>query len=576
MALRAERARISPGLALLLIPAAIVSIIVVGLLAFVLVLSVSRMDEGVLAGFAGVANFANLFSNPGALHTALNTAGFAAISLAVSFAFGVPLAWLAERTTLPGRNAIWTAMISMLIIPGFLTGMGWLFIAHPKVGMLNLALESWLHLSGPPFAINTIWGMGFIQGLGLASLTFVLVAPSLRAMDPQLEEAARMSGATNWRTLRKVTLPLISPALLASAIYVSIVAIGAFDVPAVVGLSARVYTFSTYMYALAFPPAGFPDYGIIAAGGAIVIVFALVMTGIYARLLRRARNFQVVSGKAYRPRLTELGRWNVAAWAFVGLFILLALVAPLGIAVLNAFLPYTMPVSADMFSHLSLVNFQSIPWQMLGSGALHSLEILIVVPIAVIMLSTAISWIVLRTTLPGRLQLDSIAFLPHAVPGVLFGIGASLFALFVLRKTVPIYGTIALVMIVYTIGWLSFGTRMVNASLIQIHADLVEAAQVAGGNGLMIMREIIVPLLRPALSGTWIYVALLCLRELTLATFVTTPKNLTLPMVAWFLWNNGSLNQGAAVALIVVAIVAPFVWVYIRFGRAAEQVSRSA
>ena len=576
MASRAERAHISPGLVLPLIAAGIVSIIIAGLLAFVLVLSLSRMDEGVVAGFAGLANFADLFSNPGALHTVLNTAGFAAIALVVSFAFGVPLAWLAERTTLPGRNAIWTAMVSMLIIPGFLTAMGWLFIAHPKVGLLNLALESWLHLPGPPIAINTIWGMGFIQGLGLASLTFVLVAPSLRAMDPQLEEAARMNGATNWYMLRRVTLPLISPALLASAIYVSIVAIGAFDVPAVIGLSARVYTFSTYMYAQAFPPAGFPDYGIIAAGGAIMIVFALVMTGFYARILRRARNFQVVSGKAYRPRLTELGRWNVAAWAFVGLFMLLALIAPLAVAVLNAFLPYAMPVSAEMFSHLSLVNFQSIPWQMLGSGAVHSLEILIVVPIAVIVLSSAISWIVLRTTLPGRLQLDSIVFLPHAVPGVLFGIGASLFALFVLRKAVPIYGTIALVMIVYTIGWLSFGTRMVNASLIQISTELVEAGKIAGGNGLMILRFIVFPLLRPALSGLWIYVALLCLRELTLASFVTTPKNLTLPMVAWFLWNSGSLNQGAAVAVLIVAVVAPFVWLYLRFGRATEQISGSS
>jgi iron(III) transport system permease protein len=152
MASRAERARISPGLGLLLLAAAIVSIVVAGLLVFVLILSFSRMDEGVITGFAGLSNFADLFSNPGAFRTAVNTVGFAAITLVVSFAFGVPLAWLAERTTLPGRSAIWTAMISMLIVPGFLTAMGWLFIAHPKVGVLNLALMSWLHLSEAPFA----------------------------------------------------------------------------------------------------------------------------------------------------------------------------------------------------------------------------------------------------------------------------------------------------------------------------------------------------------------------------------------------------------------------------------------
>jgi iron(III) transport system permease protein len=565
----------SGGIILLLVPALVLALVVVGLLAFVIVLSLSKMDDGIIAGFAGITNFLELLSDPSAVKTAANTAIFAAITVAVSFAFGVPLAWLAERTALPARAAIWTVMLSTLIVPGFLTGMGWLFLAHPRIGVLNTALMAWFHLGAPPFVVNTIYGMGIVQGIGLASLTFVLVAPSLRAMDPSLEEAARMSGASAWFLLREVTLPLIRPALLASAMYVTIVAIGAFDIPAVIGLSARVYTFSTYMYSLAYPTNGFPDYGVIAAGGTIMIVLALVMTAVYARVLHQARRYQVIGGKGYRPRLTVLGGWNVAAWSFVGLYILLALVAPFTITLLNALLPYTLPLSSDTLSRLSLVNFQHIPWEMLARGALHSLEIVAIVPVAVVIFSVLISWIVLRTKLPGRFLLDSVAFLPHAVPGVLFGIGASLLALFVLQKFIPIYGTIALVMVVYTIGWLSFGTRMINASLIQISSELVEAGQMAGGTALAIMREIVAPLLRSAFSGLWIYVALLCLRELTLAAFVTTPKNLTLPMVAWFLWNDGSLNQGAAVAVLVVLAVLPFLFLYVRFGRGVEEVARS-
>lgn len=540
--------------ALLLVPAFIVAVIVVGLLTFVLILSLSHADRGTITGFAGLANFAALIADPSATKTVVNTVFFAAVSVLVSFLFGLPLAWLAERTALPGRRAIWTLMLTTLVMPGFMVGMGWLFLAHPR----------------------NVFGMGFVQGLPLAPLTFILVAPSLRAMDASLEEAARMSGGTAWQMLREVTMPLMRPALLASAIYVTIVAIGSFDIPAIIGLSGRVYTFSTFLYTRAFPTNGFPNYGLVAAGGAIMIVLAFLMTAIYTDVLRRARRYQVVGGKAYRPRLVELGRWKGLAWGFCGIYLTLALVAPFVMTLLNAFLPFSQGLSSGMLEHASFANFQAIPWDMLSQGAMHSFQIVAVVPFVVVVLSTVFSWIVLRTTLPGRFILDGIAFLPHAVPSVLFGIGASLFALFVLQPVLPLYGTIALVSIVYTIVWLSFGTRMINASLIQISSELVEAAAMAGATTALTMRAIVAPLLRSALSGLWIYVALLCLRELTLAAFITTPKNLTLPMVAWLLWNNSSVNQGAAVAILVVCAIVPFIVLYIRFGQGAEEVASSA
>lgn len=571
----ARRRYVPSGTVLLLVPALALAVVVVGLLGFVLLLSVSKADNGSLEGFAAFANFVNLLSDPSAVRVATNTAIFALVTVAVSFLLGVPLAWLAERTTLPGRSAIWTLMLATLVMPGFTVGMGWLFLAGPRTGVINTVLMSLFHLETAPFSVVTVYGMGIVQGLALSSLTFVLVAPSLRAMDPSLEEASRMAGGDDWRTLREVTLPLIWPALLASAMYVTIVAIGAFDIPAIIGLSGRVYTFSTFLYVRAFPTNSFPDYGLVAAGGAIMIVLALVMTWIYSNVLRRARRYAVVGGKNYRPRLKDLGRWNAAAWTFIGLYLALALVLPFLMTLLNALLPFSQTLTPEVFGQLTLANFQAIPWSMLGRGGLHSLEIVVVVPVAVVALSLLISWIVLRTRLPGRYLLDAVAFLPHAVPSVLFGIGASLFALFVLQHVLPIYGTVTLVIVVYTIAWISFGTRMINASLIQINAELVEAAQMAGATVATTVREVVAPLLRSALSGLWIYVALLCLRELTLAAFVTTPNNLTLPMVAFDLWNDGSFNQGAAVAVLVVCAVVPFLWLYIRFGRGAEEVAKS-
>jgi iron(III) transport system permease protein len=553
-----------------LIPAFVAALAILALLAFVVVLSFSKMEDGVIAGFAGSANFTALFHDPNLGKMASNTAVFAGIALIVSFLLGVPLAWLAERSDLPGRSLIWTIMLASLVIPGFLVGMGWLLLAHPRIGVLNTIFMNAFHLSLPPLPVNNVVGMGLVEGIALTSLTFVLVAPSLRTMDPSLEEAARMSGASARSLLWNVTLPLILPALVAAGMYVAIVAIGAFDIPAVIGMGSRVYTFSTFMFVHAYPADGFPDYGTIAAGGSLMIVFALAMTYAYGTVLRRARSYAVVTGKAYRPRLTELGRWKTTAWVFVGLYACAALVIPFVFTLIYALLPFAQPLTFGMFAEMSLKNFAHMPWSLVLTGALHTLELVIVVPVAVVALSFAISWIVVKTTMPGRYVLDGIAFMPHAIPGILFGIGASLAALFILQKIVPIYGSVALIGIVYTIGWLSFGTRIVNSSLIQIHTDLVEAGQMSGARMSSVVREIIVPLLRPAAFGAWIYVVLLCLREMTLAAFVSTPKNQTLPMVAWTLWNNGSINSGAAVAVIVVIALLPLLFLYFQFARRSD------
>lgn len=548
------------------VPALVAAATIVALLAFVIVLSFSKMQDGLIAGFAGLGNFTALLTDPNLPRMTGNTIEFGAISLAVSFLVGVPLAWLAERSDLPGRSFIWTVILASLVLPGFLVGMGWLLLAHPRIGVLNTFAMSAFHLSFPPLPINNVIGMGLVEGISLTGLTFVLVAPSLRTMDPALEEAARMSGASSRALVWKVTLPLIAPALIAAAMYVAIVAIGAFDIPAVIGLGSRVYTFSTFMYVHAYPADGFPDYGTIAAGGTLIILLALVMTFFYTRMLRRARAFAVITGKGYRPRLTELGRWKPAAWAFVGLYACGALVIPFVFTLIYALLPFAEPLDGSVWAHMSLGNFAEIPWNLVLTGALHTAELVVVVPVAVLALSFAISWIVTRTTAPGRFVLDGISFMPHAVPSILFGIGASLAALFVLQHVLPIYGTVALIAIVYTIGWISFGTRIVNSSLLQVHSDLIEAGSMSGAQLGKVFRDIVLPLVRPAAIGAWIYVVLLCVRELTLAAFVSTPKNLTLPMVAWFLWNNGSIHEGAAVAVIVVLALIPLVFLFLQFG----------
>ncbi len=301
-----------------------------------------------------------------------------------------------------------------------------------------------------------------------------------------------------------------------------------------------------------------------------MIVIALLLSFFYTRFLRKARKYQVVTGKAYRAKPTALGIWTVPAWLFAGFYIVLGLILPFVLTVILALLPYPQPLSVNAFDHATLDNFRHIPWQLLSRGLIHTLELAVVVPLLVVSLSVAFSWVVLRTRLRFRFVFDAIAFLPHAVPGILFAVGAMLMALFVIRRIVPIYGTVAMIMLVYVVVWLSLGTRVINSSLLQINAELEEAGQVAGAGTGVVLRRIILPLLRPATSGLWVFVVLLCLRELTLAAFVSTPQNITLPLVIWIQWTAGNLDGAAALAVILMLILAPLLFLYFRFGRGSH------
>src|SRR4029077_11002250 len=186
--------------------------------------------------------------------------------------------------------------------------MGWLFLLHPRIGLLNQLLVGTFGLSGPPLSITSILGMGWVQGLNLAPLAFIMTAAVLRSMDPTLEEAAAVHGAGALRVLSRITVRLSWPGILAAAIYIFMTAFAAFDVPAIIGWGNRIFTFTTYLYLLLNPEDSLPRYGLGAALSALAMAIAALMSWWYGAMARRSRRFAVVTGRAYRPKIVRLGR----------------------------------------------------------------------------------------------------------------------------------------------------------------------------------------------------------------------------------------------------------------------------
>jgi iron(III) transport system permease protein len=539
--------------------AAFASLIVVVLLAIVLWLSVLDGQPGDPAATYTLSYYDEIFTDPFTYNVLYNTFVFSAITLIVAMAFGVPLAWLVERTDLPLKPGVFAAMTIGLILPGFATAIGWQFLLHPRIGMVNVWLKDLFGFQEAPINIGTLFGMGWVQGLGLAAVAFVMTSVVFRSMDSALEESAHTSGANVRQTMLRVTIPLVWPGVLAAAIYIFMIGFAAFDVPAIIGLAGNIFTFSTYAYDQVKPTGQLPEYGLVSALSMVMVGLGLVLSWWYARVQNKAPRYAVITGKNYRPRTIRLGRGKWIAVAFVVVYLLLAQGLPLAVVAWTSTQPFPQPPTAHAIAQATWSHYADLPGEMLWRGVRNTAVLMVLTPIITLVVSFAFSWVVLRSRIPGRNLFDFAAFMPHAVPGIVFSMAALLMALFVLRDILPIYGTVWILVLVYVVSRIAYATRITNSALIQIHKELEEAAQISGARAGAVVRRVLVPLLKPAMIYAGIWIALLTYRELTLPVLLSSNDNLPLAVVVWNMWLSSQFGEASAVAVLMLLVMMPLV-----------------
>ena len=448
--------------------AGVASIVVLVLIALVLWMSVIDGEPGDPDLAYTTANYIETFGDPFVWRVLGNTVAFSALTLIVAMAVGAPIAWLVERTDFPAKTLVFATMTIGLLVPGFVTAIGWEFLLHPRIGMVNTALIALFHLSGPPISITNLWGMGWVQGLGLAPVAFVMTSVVLRAMDPALEDAAAVSGAHLRGALLRVTLPLAWPGLLAAGIFIFMIGFSAFDVPAIIGLAGKVYTFATYTFEQMQPAVGDPQFGEVAAFSTVTVALGLVLSWWYARMQRRAPQYAVVTGKGYRPRLLALtGSGRACAIAFVGIYLFLSQLLPVLVILWTSTVQFPQPPTMQAIATMSFANYLHLPMEMVWRGLKNTAILMVLAPVITLAIALSISWLVLRSRVPGRALFDFVAFLPLSVPSIVFSMAALVLALFVLNRVVPIYGTIWLLLLVYVVSRISYATRITNSALIR-------------------------------------------------------------------------------------------------------------
>ncbi len=497
--------------------------------------------------------------------------GFGAVL--VSTCFSLPLAWLLNRTSLPFRNTFITMMAMVVIVPGFITAMGWIMLVNDRIGLVNKAIGGLLGLETVPLTVvNNPFGIAWVLGLVLTPTMFFLISGPMRTLDPTLEEAAAVAGLNQWRTLLRVSSPLMWPATLAGMIYTFMTAISIFEVPAMLGAaSGKVPVLSTELF-YAVRPGGndLADIAYGAAGvyGTLIAVPSIVALYFYLRVLTRAKRYEVITGKAYRPRDMDLGSYQWLGLGFVLLYLSLAVVLPMTVLAWSSLLPYLMMPSFEALSKVNLSNYDDLLINLGGISVVRNTLVLMVsVSLLVLFFSFMISWLVVRAKVRLHKLMDVIAMLPHAIPGLAFafalvmlGIVASLWF-----PNLPLAGTLGIIVVANVINRLSYGTRITNAALVQVQQELEECAQLCGARNTTIMWRIIVPLVKPSLVYAGLWTAMLTFREVSMALMLSESHNRVLAINIWGLWQTGNIGIAAAGAVVMVLTMGVLMVFTLRF-----------
>lgn len=471
---------------------------------------------------------------------------FAAGATAAAVVPGTALAYLIVRTDLPARRALFVVALTPLLLPGVLYTIAWIFLASPRSGILNTLLEPVL---GPrALDVFGLGGMIAVEALHLTPLAFLLMAAGFRFLDPALEEAALASGAHPLEAFRRVTLPLVRPALSATALIVAIRSLEAFEAPALLGIPRGVWVFTSRIWrSLGEIP---PDLG--AASAYALPLVALTAAGLllHLRLWRRRQELVTVTGRGHRPSRVPLGRWRwPTTLVVVCYFAVSALLPVLALVYVSTQRLFT-PVTWESLGSATLDSYGRVLRDDLARRAVeNSLLLAVFAATAVVLLAAAASWIVVRSRLPGRRLLDLAAFLPIAVPGLVLAIGLLAFAL---RSPVPLYGTAWILLLAYVTRFLPYGMRYLSISMTQVAGELEDSARASGAGWWQTFRRVLLPLLAPGLVAAWLYVLVVATRELSASIVLYSPGNEVLSVAIWDYYTSGRFPELAALGVLMV------------------------
>jgi iron(III) transport system permease protein len=458
-------------------------------------------------------------------------------------------AYLNTRTNIPFKFLFRIISIVPMMIPHILFAVSWAILLNPSNGLINRFLRETFHIQESLFDIYSLGGMILVEGLLDLPIAYLVISPAMASFDASLEESSTVCGASNLRTLLRITLPILRPAVLSSFVLVAIRSLSSFAVPSVIGIPGRIYVLATHIYRIV--STGFSaDYGMAAAVGMSVLTAAVALIAIYRHLTSAGEKYVTISARAYRATPIDLKGTKYPLFGLVALISFVLILLPVLVLFYTSLVPYSMVPSMKA---LKAMNWKHWIMVLKDPVSLLSLKNSLILGVGGatlgVVLSVFVSYVIvkLRTTASGILE--SLSFFSFSFPGIVIGIG---FMWFFVRT--PLYATLWALLIGYIATYLPYGIRPLSSAFVQIHSHLEESSRVCGAGFFYTLRRVVLPLLIPGIISAWILMATMFLRELSLSVVLSRPGTEVLAVQVLRFAEDGLWGRLSALGILMILV----------------------
>lgn len=458
-----------------------------------------------------------------------------------------PLAFLVGRTNLYGKKIFRTMFVVTYMVPPYVGAMAWLRLLNPRVGTLNTLIQKIFGLSSPLFNIYTIWGMIWVLTCFYYPYAFITISRAMEKMDPSLEEAARISGASPLKTLFTITIPMMTPSLIAAGLLVFVTAASCYGIPSIIGAPEQIHTVTTRI--IEFVHLG--SEGIVDATTLAVFLMIIANIVLYvSTFVLGKKQFITMSGKSTRPTIVDLGKWRIPLTALVSLFALVVVIIPFVTVALTS---VTVNMGKSVFAPRN-ISFkfwqQMITRDSIISSTMNSLIAACSAAFLGIIISCMMAYLLERTKVKGRKIPDFLITVGSGTPSI--AIALALVMTMSGGFVINIYNTIYIMIVAYMIKYMLMGMRTVVSGMSQVHPSLEEAAQISGAGWLRMIKDVTMPLIMPSIVAGIFLIFMPCFYELTMSTLLYSSHTKT---IGFELYNYQTYHSQQIASVLATAIL---------------------
>ncbi len=508
-------------------------------------------------GSFSLEGFKRIYSYPlnwTCLKNTLITAGLAMV-FGVLLAF--PLAWLVGRTNLYGKKLFRTLFVMTYMVPPYVGAMAWLRLLNPTVGTLNTLIMSIFRLESAPFNIYSIGGLVWVLTTFYYPYAFITISRAMEKMDPSLEEASRISGASPFKTLMTITLPLMLPSIVAAALLVFVAAASCYGIPSIIGAPGQIYTVTTRIVDYVYIGS---QEGLTDATNLAVFLMAIALIVLYvSNFVVGKREYITVSGKSTRPNIVDLGKWRIPITVVVSLFAIVVVAIPFATVFMTSF---TMNMGKSIFEagNITFKYWHTILTRksILGSGQNSLISAAWAASLGMI-ICLIMAYLLKRTNVKGKGVPDFLITVGSGSPSVV--IALALIMTMSGRFGINIYNTMFIMVVAYMIKYMMMGMRTVVSAFSQISPSLEEAAQISGSGWIRRLKDVVFPLIVPSIVAGWFLIFMPCFYELTMSNLLysNNTKTLGVELFTYQTYHSQQTASALASGILIMVIVLNYV-----------------